>query len=269
LLHGGVHPDRLVVAPAAPGKAVLVDQIRRLPGFLSLKSQYGAPKVVILPEADRMNVSAANSLLKTLEEPPGDSLMLLVAALPSRLPATIRSRCQSLHVPQPARPIALQWLRRQGLGDQAAYLLAAAEGRPLLALSLRESSLPERRLAVARALPDLAAGRCDPSALAEAWVETQPGPLPTLRCIMSVTRDALRQSFDGDAGSLENPDLAEFSTQLARSVSASDLARRLGESERLHTWLESPVVPRLQFEDLLLAWRDRDGTRVVTDGGVF
>ena len=124
LLHGGVHPDRLVVAPAAPGKAVLVDQIRRLPGFLSLKSQYGAPKVAILPEADRMNVFAANSLLKTLEEPPGDSLLLLVAALPSRLPATIRSRCQSLHVPQPDRPTALEWLRHRGLGEQADYLRA-------------------------------------------------------------------------------------------------------------------------------------------------
>jgi DNA polymerase-3 subunit delta' len=90
----GWHPDLLRLEPEEAGKAIKVDQVRRLGASLGMTSHSGGYKITIVQPADAMNVNAANSLLKTLEEPTANTLLILLTATPGRLPATILSRCQ-------------------------------------------------------------------------------------------------------------------------------------------------------------------------------
>ncbi|MBD3679985.1 MAG: DNA polymerase III subunit delta' [Rhodobacteraceae bacterium] len=88
-------------------KAVItVDEVRKLRGFLGLSATDGGRRVVIVDAADELNVSAANALLKLLEEPPADTVLLLISHQPSRLLPTIRSRCRDLRC-LPLSPEAL------------------------------------------------------------------------------------------------------------------------------------------------------------------
>ncbi|WP_281856838.1 DNA polymerase III subunit delta' [Litoreibacter halocynthiae] len=75
---------------------ITVDEVRKLKGFFSLSATEGGRRIVIVDAADDMNVSAANALLKVLEEPPADALLFLISHQPSRLLPTIRSRCREL-----------------------------------------------------------------------------------------------------------------------------------------------------------------------------
>ena len=123
-------------APAKRGKPstqIKIEQVRDLDGFLNLRSHRGRLRVALVHPAEDMNPSAANALLKGLEEPPAGAMFLLVAHRPSQLLPTIRSRCVALAVPIPSQPVALQWLAEQGAANPARWL-AYAGGAPLQAL---------------------------------------------------------------------------------------------------------------------------------------
>ena len=116
-----------------------------------------------------MTRSAANALLKTLEEPPGESVLLLVAHDPARLPATIRSRCQSLDAALPATDQALDWLRAESGADEenARLALEASAGSPLHARRMLRDGLTGQYRAVSSTLEDLRAGRQQPARVLE------------------------------------------------------------------------------------------------------
>ncbi|HEX7025822.1 MAG TPA: DNA polymerase III subunit, partial [Gammaproteobacteria bacterium] len=104
LIAANTHPDLIqvgleTVEDGKQAKEIKVDQIRTLCRRLSQTSQFGGYKIAIIQPADRMNRNAANSLLKTLEEPPEETLLLLVSSQPALLPATIRSRCRQVKLP--------------------------------------------------------------------------------------------------------------------------------------------------------------------------
>ena len=98
--------------------------------FAQQTSSRGGAKVVVIYPAERMNPASANTLLKTLEEPPGRARFVLASAAPQRLLPTVRSRCQSLRVPLPALDVAAGWLAARQV-VQPEVLLAAAGGQPL------------------------------------------------------------------------------------------------------------------------------------------
>ncbi len=156
LVHARSHPDLLVVLPEAlrealgwsndavgddgaaaskakPSKEIKVDAVRAVVAFAQTSSARGRGKVVVLHPAERMNAVAANTLLKTLEEPAGDSRFVLSSAAPDALLPTIRSRCQALALALPPVDAALAWLNQQGVG-RPEVLLAATGGQPLEAL---------------------------------------------------------------------------------------------------------------------------------------
>src|SRR5438046_5017147 len=85
-----------VAEPESKSRRILIQQIRELEHGLQMRGAEGRRKVAIIAEADRLQPQAANAFLKTLEEPPANSLLLLLSALPEALPATIVSRCLSL-----------------------------------------------------------------------------------------------------------------------------------------------------------------------------
>src|SRR5207248_3086539 len=89
-------PDVYITEPASRSRKIVVNQIRGLERALQLRSPGNHKKIGIIRDADRMQMQAANAFLKTLEEPPQNSLLLLLTALPEALPETIVSRCLSL-----------------------------------------------------------------------------------------------------------------------------------------------------------------------------
>jgi len=120
LMAAGTHPDMHYLEPTAatgsksknPVLNIRIDVIRSLCEKLNQTSQFSGYRVAILDQADKLTTSAANSLLKTLEEPGQKVLLILVTARTYRLPITIRSRCQSIRFNMPDEQTALQWLRQ-------------------------------------------------------------------------------------------------------------------------------------------------------------
>ncbi|HLF30522.1 MAG TPA: DNA polymerase III subunit delta' [Xanthomonadales bacterium] len=160
LLRGGAHPDfRLISYEINPKTdklrtAVVIEQVRELNSVIHLTHALSPRKVVLINPAEAMNRNTANALLKTLEEPPGDGVVLLVSHDPSRLPATIRSRCQSINVRLPDEAMALRWLlETTGAKERFARdALCACAGSPLLAQSMLASGDIEHFRAVGRML---------------------------------------------------------------------------------------------------------------------
>jgi DNA polymerase-3 subunit delta' len=150
---GGTHPDLLRLELSTfddetqerkTVETIAIDRVRALIDFVLLSSHRQRAKVAVIAPAERMNANAANALLKTLEEPPAGTFLLLVAEAPGRLPATVVSRCRRLPAPQPTADEAQAWLAGRGMPD-GALALALAGGAPLLALVHAEPSrLAER-----------------------------------------------------------------------------------------------------------------------------
>ncbi|MEM7206839.1 MAG: hypothetical protein AAF434_03350 [Pseudomonadota bacterium] len=98
LLDAGSHADFLSTGLLEDSRTIRIDQIRKLCEELALTAQHGGYRVAIINPADAMNVNASNSLLKSLEEPPSNTVMILVSSKTGSIPATIRSRCQRIRV---------------------------------------------------------------------------------------------------------------------------------------------------------------------------
>ena len=122
LLKAGSHPDNFVLEPEEADKPIKVDQVRELVAFVVQTAQLGGRKVVLIEPVEAMNVNASNALLKSLEEPSGDTVLLLVTHQPSRLLPTIKSRCRQFPLTAPAADVALAWLQQQGMANAASEL---------------------------------------------------------------------------------------------------------------------------------------------------
>lgn len=163
------HPDLFVAQPTGDSKQIRVDDVRAFCADLALTSHGGGYRVGVVSPADALNLAAANALLKTLEEPPPRTVIALVSAAPSRLPATVRSRCMRIRVAAPGFDATREWLAARGkTGDVA----AAAELLGNAPLALHDADVAEiarLRADCTRQLEDIARGRGDPAVLAERW----------------------------------------------------------------------------------------------------
>jgi len=161
LVQARSHPDLLVLLPEAlsealgwatdetsadkaskakPSKELKVEAIRAAVLFAQTTSARGRGKVVLVHPAERMNVISSNTLLKTLEEPPGEARFILSCGAPHDLLPTIRSRCQAVPLALPDTEVARQWLAAHQVA-QPDVLLAAAGGQPLEALAWSKDGL--------------------------------------------------------------------------------------------------------------------------------
>lgn len=171
LVQARSHPDLLVLLPEAmhealgwssgadddegserrkPSREIKVDAVRAAIDFAQTTTARGRAKVVVVHPAERLNPIAANTLLKTLEEPPGAARFVLASGRPDALLPTIRSRCEQLPLPIASPETATDWLAKQGVA-QPAVLLAACGGEPLAALDWHRDGIDAR---LWRQLPD-------------------------------------------------------------------------------------------------------------------
>ncbi len=168
LFAAGNHPDVSLLEPEEQGKPIKIDQVRALCDSLGKTAQQGGWKVSLIAPAEAMNISAANALLKNLEEPQPKTLLILVSHRPSRLSATIRSRCQKISLPTPDTAIALQWLAEvTGERQSAEQTLSLAGGRPLLALDYLQSDDLEQRKAFEQLITEVRDGVVSPLTAAQ------------------------------------------------------------------------------------------------------
>ncbi|WFC61951.1 DNA polymerase III subunit delta' [Pseudomonas sp. REST10] len=172
LLAAGTHPDNFVLEPEEADKPIKVDQVRELVEFVVQTAQLGGRKVVLLEPAEAMNLNAANALLKSLEEPSGNTVLLLISHQPSRLLPTIKSRCVQQACPLPSEAVSLVWLA-QALPEQGdeerADLLTLAAGSPLAALRMHAQGVREQRAQAVEGVKKLLKQQVSPSQLAESW----------------------------------------------------------------------------------------------------
>lgn len=256
LFMAGSHPDYSVTQPEEDQKAtegeslagdvreagtkkkkskvIKIEQIRDLCAFLGFTAQYGGYKIALLEPADRLNVNAANSLLKTLEEPAGNSLLLLVTAQPMRLPATVRSRCQRIHFALPATEVVIPWLATQVKSDVASpdILLQNAGGAPLTALVYADGERWRRRQQLADCYDQVLMNRADPVRAAETWM--QGDPAENLRWLIGWQTDLIRLKMNPDPPRLSNPDLRPMLWRWADRQTPQTLFERLDAAVQLH-----------------------------------
>ncbi len=186
-------PDFASIGPEAGKRHIAIEQIRGLIDFLQLTAHRGGRKVALVYPVEALTVAAANSLLKTLEEPPGQSHLVLVGHVPGRLPATIRSRCQQVRLSSPPASLACAWLARQPNGSDAQALLGFAGGAPFLALDLARDGFAERARELDADLAQVAARRNSPTAVARRWAR-----LDTDQCLRWLhwrTTEVIRAQF--------------------------------------------------------------------------
>ena len=184
------HPDWVKVHPVDDSKQIRIEQIRELGEELSLTSHQGGYKVGVIAPADVLNRFAANALLKTLEEPPARTVLILVVTQPSRLPATILSRCQRIRIAAPERAQSVAWLEAtKGKGNWNAVLDIVGEA-PMLVAESDAEGMVQIAAEVKRGLEDAVAGRSDPVATAERWSRAE---LPLrLRCFENWLTERIR-----------------------------------------------------------------------------
>jgi DNA polymerase-3 subunit delta' len=162
------HPDFLHVAPTEDSRQIRVDSIRALAAELALTSHAGGARVAVIAPAEAMNLTAANALLKTLEEPPPETLLVLVTSAPSRLPATVRSRCLRLRVTAPDLETTQRWLAAQGRAEAAAAV-AVFGAAPFALLDADPGRVTAVYAETSRTLNDGLRDPVERAAVAERW----------------------------------------------------------------------------------------------------
>jgi DNA polymerase-3 subunit delta' len=268
----GAHPDLRVIEPIerdeegneTPIDEIRVGRIREVTQFTQLSTHRQRAKVAVIVPAEAMNVEAANALLKTLEEPPPATYLMLVSHQPGRLRATIVSRCQRFVAPEPDPATATAWLAEQGVA-RPELLLAQAGGAPLLALGLAEPAVQREREFLLSALED-------PQRLSPVEVgaridgyrkeERKAVLADVLYWLLTWSAD-LAASASGGAPRF-HPDRRDSLRQLARRVARLPLFRYYRALLRQRELVGHPLVPRLVAEALLFEYRtlfnERDGS---------
>jgi DNA polymerase III subunit delta' len=258
LLLAGNHADLGFLEPEEESKVIKIDAVRQFTGSEALSSQSGGYRVLLIHPADAMNQSAANALLKTLEEPSPSTLMLLVSSRPAALPATIRSRCQAIGFPLPAAEQALPWLESQEKADWRT-LLAAAAGAPLKALAWSAEGMSQARRQQQEEVLALLEGRVDPVRLAEGWQKRDADLL--LQWFATLILDISRLAIQPDYLGLFNPDARDRLTQLAGRRRAASWHKILQNVLTVRMMLNRPLNLQLQLEALLISIIDLDAPR--------
>jgi len=167
----GNHPDHTVIEPEETGKAIKIEQIRDLKQKQTLTTNVSEWKTAIVMPAEAMNVNASNSLLKLLEEPQPNTLLILISAEPAMLPITILSRCQKVPIDTPNKEEVIAWIRSQGDFDEANIekALTLADSAPLSALSLLTDDSLTILEQVSMDFTKLLQHKANPVQLAQQW----------------------------------------------------------------------------------------------------
>ena len=250
----GNHPDVRFVEPLAGKKEISIQQIRELERELNYRSFSGGRKIAVIDPATSMNLASQNALLKTLEEPPQDLLILLIAANAGALLPTVRSRCLRLpFAPLTRREVAgfLQAKLAMNTGD-AEFLAALSMGSIGAAVNLDKDELIEKRRNWVDVLSSLKAGDHHAAMLAaEALSANRDDALKFLKWSESWYRDVLVHAITDNAGALVNLDLLEQIRQQSVSNGAETALNAISRVADAAAGIQRNLNRRMVLEKFL------------------
>tara|TARA_Y100001956_G_scaffold81552_2_gene99441 strand:- start:313 stop:1275 length:963 start_codon:yes stop_codon:yes gene_type:complete len=168
LMQSNSHPDFHFIKPEKEGKAISVEQIRQCNRQAQESSQLGGIRLFVIEPAEAMNESAANALLKTLEEPSGNCMFLLVAHRSNGLLPTITSRCQQWHLTLPGSESVANWIKEHVQGTVPLFAAHLNSNAPLSTLKFIEQGKEKEYLKLEQQFQRVAERRGDCLALAKA-----------------------------------------------------------------------------------------------------
>ena len=229
-----------------PSKQIKIEQVRELQSFLAVGTHRAGRRVALVRPAEAMNTATANALLKSLEEPPPNTLFLLVSSQPARLLPTIRSRCQLVSLPAPTAEVAIEWLATQGMQQDAQSLLAHCGNAPLAAMEAADQADSRNRL-----LSQLARGESDPLVLTDACTGAE--PVQVIDWLQKWTYDLAAVTLIG--APRYHP---QASASLQKIGPRLALRRLLGfqrDLARSRAVAQHPLNPRLFLEDIFMRYR--------------
>jgi DNA polymerase-3 subunit delta' len=259
------HPD--VGLARAYNRAILVDAMRDLEREANFRPFEGRARVLIIEDADKLNEASSNALLKTLEEPPATSYLILLTSRPAALLPTIRSRCQAIRF----SPLAPAEIEERLLGDKG-LKLSAEDARLLAAVArgsigrARASDLDnyrQRREAMLDVLNALALTG-DRARLLRASEELTDAKRkeeyePRLEVLETLIHDAWSLALDAKAERLVHRDLAAQLKKIAARVSSRRAARWLSQIETHRRGLEVNINRKVATDALFLAMSQPEG----------
>lgn len=244
------HPDmRLLTANTAEraGSEIVVDAVRALIDFLHLSAQLEGSRVAVIVPCDRLTRSAANSLLKILEEPSAGVFLILATGHPGRVPATVRSRCAVRQVTAPDLDTAQHWLAAQHnlSAAKVRQALVLCGGMPFSAHYMLRHHGMDSLDGLLKQLHHLSAGG-DPIKEAETW---QDCPKELAEMLIAVIAEILRHKHGGEMLGLLNPSLG---SQLADSAPLAALHQAFEQISTHRRHLEQPLQGRLAAEAMFI-----------------
>ena len=254
-----LHPDVSLIEPE--GQTLKIEQVRQMQRSLAYRPYEGRRRVVVLTAADRMAHDIPNTLLKTLEEPPLHTVIILLANNSRFILPTILSRCQSIRFnPLPSHLVSDWLMKERGLEENEARLLASlSEGSPGKALEIKEeiAGIPRK---------ELLEGWVGVKSLSieekEGWVESLPSQRENLRLILEMAKTLLRDlvvmktSMERESSRLIHSDLAEELKEIAGRWSLSSLLKRVEILHRTSRAIRGNANTRLSLEAMMLSWAE-------------
>ncbi len=248
----GTHADLLTLEPTGKSRTIGVDQVSEVQRMLGFRRFEGGHRVVLFDDAGTLNEQAQNKLLKTLEEPPAGTVLVLCALHPSQLLITVRSRCQKVVLAPLDRQELADWLvtARDADPQAAAIAAAAGGGLPGRAVELLD---PERAQVIKarqdHVLAALSGDREATAALIEAVDRDREGCMELLALLQEVLRDAM-VATSGAAVPRLHPAAAPEEGKLG-ALPPRVLAELLGSVEATRARLARNVHPGGLLDELL------------------
>jgi DNA polymerase-3 subunit delta' len=248
-----IHPDILVLEPS--GQTLKVDQVREMQKDLSFQPYEGRRRICILTAADRMAPNMSNTLLKTLEEPPLHTVIILIANSERFLLPTIISRCQSIHFYPLPLPIVTRWLIQvKGFGEKEAHLLSSlSEGSLGRALEIKEEMETIQR---ERLLIELIGSKYLTIETMRNLLEILPSQREELILSLEVCKTLLRDLImvKIEKNELINFDLSEDIIKISNDLDLRSLFNRMDTIHQIALALRSNANTTLALEALMISW---------------
>ena len=246
----GRHPDLVTVEPE--GQFIRIHQIREIQNQMRFSPLEGKARIFIIPCAERMHTATANALLKTLEEPVANNILILISSRAHQMPATILSRCQRLRFNPLATDVVAAFLEREhSLERTEAALLAASCGGSIgKALEMKENAY----VALKNAVLDRFIALKDPldffSFLSEFGSEKE-DVIRRLEVLLTWHRDLLYCREGGETEKLIHRDRADQLRQKAAEYSGRDLLENIKTINRTRRAIEQNAGRQLALECMM------------------
>jgi len=238
-----------------PSAVIAIDQVRDVVPDINTRPHLSNCRVIVLNAAEDLNINAANSLLKSLEEPPADSFFLLICHDPGKLLPTLRSRCNRIDFRLPEKHQALQWLNSQLPGiPNAADLLDSAAGIPLRALALAEGGGGSDNSLVTNVMLQLANRQVDPVTAASELIKKSE-LVDILTPVQMLISRIIRIKFSPESALMAKKEHDGVLIEIGKRLNFKQLYAFLDKVAETKQLAGGPLDDTLALEDNLISWQ--------------